>query len=235
MKEIASLIGTAIRDADGSRTAEVAAGVRELVGAHPAYPEPHARRLTDARVRRRPAHRGAGHLPDHARGADGGDPLPDDGRPPGAGRARHPDAAGRRRGHVPRGGRRHPRGHPAAGAAADLRRLADLRRPGRRRADLPARRARRQVGPGRAHQADRPDRRGRRHGAARRPAGVPVPAGRRHRHDLARPRHRRAADDPADRPHGQRAELHRRPRRAGRGGLGDRRAGLLRLQLPPRA
>ena len=30
----------AIRDADGSRVAEVAAGVRELVGAHPAYPEP---------------------------------------------------------------------------------------------------------------------------------------------------------------------------------------------------
>ncbi len=41
MKTVASLIGTAIRDADGSRTAEVAAGVRELVGAHPAYPEPH--------------------------------------------------------------------------------------------------------------------------------------------------------------------------------------------------
>jgi glycine hydroxymethyltransferase len=40
MKEIASLIGTAIRDADGSRTAEVAASVRELVTAHPAYPEP---------------------------------------------------------------------------------------------------------------------------------------------------------------------------------------------------
>jgi glycine hydroxymethyltransferase len=40
MKEIASLIGTAIRDADGSRTAEVAAGVRDLVSAHPAYPEP---------------------------------------------------------------------------------------------------------------------------------------------------------------------------------------------------
>jgi glycine hydroxymethyltransferase len=40
MKSIASLIGTAIRDADGSRTAEVAAGVRELVGAHLAYPEP---------------------------------------------------------------------------------------------------------------------------------------------------------------------------------------------------
>jgi glycine hydroxymethyltransferase len=40
MKEIASLIGTAIRDADGSRTAEVAAGVRDLVTAHPAYPEP---------------------------------------------------------------------------------------------------------------------------------------------------------------------------------------------------
>ncbi|MGY1720836.1 MULTISPECIES: serine hydroxymethyltransferase [unclassified Blastococcus] len=40
MKSIASLIGAAIRDADGSRTAEVAAGVRELVGAHPAYPHP---------------------------------------------------------------------------------------------------------------------------------------------------------------------------------------------------
>jgi glycine hydroxymethyltransferase len=40
MKAIASLIGTAIRDADGSRTAEVAAAVRGLVGAHPAYPEP---------------------------------------------------------------------------------------------------------------------------------------------------------------------------------------------------
>jgi len=43
MKSIASLIGTAIRDADGSRTAEVTAGVRELVGAHPAYPEPASR------------------------------------------------------------------------------------------------------------------------------------------------------------------------------------------------
>src|SRR5438067_1964319 len=42
MKEIASLIGTAIRDADGSRTAEVAAAVRELVTAHPAYPRPAA-------------------------------------------------------------------------------------------------------------------------------------------------------------------------------------------------
>ena len=40
MKGIASLIGTAIRDADGSRSAEVSAAVRELVGAHPAYPEP---------------------------------------------------------------------------------------------------------------------------------------------------------------------------------------------------
>jgi glycine hydroxymethyltransferase len=38
MKEIASLIGTAIRDADGSRSAEVNTAVRELVGAHPAYP-----------------------------------------------------------------------------------------------------------------------------------------------------------------------------------------------------
>ena len=41
MKEIASRIGTAIRDADGSRSGEVSAAVRELVGAHPAYPEPH--------------------------------------------------------------------------------------------------------------------------------------------------------------------------------------------------
>ena len=40
LRENASLIGTAIRDAEGSRTAEVAAGVRDLVGAHPAYPEP---------------------------------------------------------------------------------------------------------------------------------------------------------------------------------------------------
>src|SRR3954470_20920411 len=40
MKSIAALIGTAIRDADGSRTAEVAAGVRDLVAAHPAYPAP---------------------------------------------------------------------------------------------------------------------------------------------------------------------------------------------------
>jgi len=40
MKEIASFIGTAIRDTDGSRSAEVHAAVRELVGAHPAYLEP---------------------------------------------------------------------------------------------------------------------------------------------------------------------------------------------------
>jgi len=43
MKAVASLIGTAVRDADGSRTAEVAAGVRDLVGAHPAYPAPSRR------------------------------------------------------------------------------------------------------------------------------------------------------------------------------------------------
>src|SRR4051794_12979305 len=35
-----SLLGTAIRDADGSRTVEVSTGVRQLVGAHPAYPHP---------------------------------------------------------------------------------------------------------------------------------------------------------------------------------------------------
>jgi glycine hydroxymethyltransferase len=40
MKTVASLIGTAIRDASGAKTAEVAAAVRELVGAHPAYPTP---------------------------------------------------------------------------------------------------------------------------------------------------------------------------------------------------
>jgi glycine hydroxymethyltransferase len=40
MQSIASLIGAAIRDADGSRTAEIAAGVRALVDAHPAYPDP---------------------------------------------------------------------------------------------------------------------------------------------------------------------------------------------------
>jgi glycine hydroxymethyltransferase len=40
MKSIAALIGTAIRDAEGARTGEVAAGVRDLVAAHPAYPEP---------------------------------------------------------------------------------------------------------------------------------------------------------------------------------------------------
>src|SRR3712207_3697501 len=38
-RAIASLSGVAIRDADGSRAAEVSAGFRELVGAHPAYPE----------------------------------------------------------------------------------------------------------------------------------------------------------------------------------------------------
>jgi glycine hydroxymethyltransferase len=48
MKEIASLIGTAIRDDDGSRTADVAEGVRQLVGAHPAYPEPASARTQPA-------------------------------------------------------------------------------------------------------------------------------------------------------------------------------------------
>ena len=66
--------------------------------------------------------------------------LPDDGGPAGSGRARDPDPAGRRRGHVPGGGRGDPGGHPAAGAAPHVRRLADLRRARRRRADLPARR-----------------------------------------------------------------------------------------------
>ncbi len=38
MKEIASLIGRAVRDADGSVAADVAAGVAALVARHPAYP-----------------------------------------------------------------------------------------------------------------------------------------------------------------------------------------------------
>jgi glycine hydroxymethyltransferase len=40
MKEIASLIGRAVRDADGSSTAEVLAGVAALVGRRPAYSRP---------------------------------------------------------------------------------------------------------------------------------------------------------------------------------------------------
>ena len=40
MKEIAGLIGRAVRDADGTAAAEIAAGVGALVGAHPAYPRP---------------------------------------------------------------------------------------------------------------------------------------------------------------------------------------------------
>jgi glycine hydroxymethyltransferase len=40
MKEIAGLIGRAVRDADGSAAADIAAGVGALVGAHPAYPRP---------------------------------------------------------------------------------------------------------------------------------------------------------------------------------------------------
>jgi glycine hydroxymethyltransferase len=38
MKEIAGLIGRAVRDADGSAAAEIRAGVDALVAAHPAYP-----------------------------------------------------------------------------------------------------------------------------------------------------------------------------------------------------
>ena len=38
MKEIASLIGRAVRDADGSDAAAIAAGVGDLVTRHPAYP-----------------------------------------------------------------------------------------------------------------------------------------------------------------------------------------------------
>ena len=38
MKEVASLLARAVGDADGSATDEVAAGVRALVDAHPAYP-----------------------------------------------------------------------------------------------------------------------------------------------------------------------------------------------------
>jgi glycine hydroxymethyltransferase len=38
MKEIASLIGRAVRDPDGSATSSVAAEVAEIVARHPAYP-----------------------------------------------------------------------------------------------------------------------------------------------------------------------------------------------------
>jgi glycine hydroxymethyltransferase len=38
MKEVATLIGRAVRDGDGSATAEVGAAVGALVRAHPAYP-----------------------------------------------------------------------------------------------------------------------------------------------------------------------------------------------------
>ncbi|MDX6226263.1 MAG: glycine hydroxymethyltransferase [Frankiales bacterium] len=40
MKEVAAFIGRAVRDADGSAAAEVAAGVSALVARHPAYPRP---------------------------------------------------------------------------------------------------------------------------------------------------------------------------------------------------
>ena len=38
MKEVATLIGRAVRDADGSAAAEVAEAVTALVSRHPAYP-----------------------------------------------------------------------------------------------------------------------------------------------------------------------------------------------------
>ncbi len=40
MKEVSSLIGRAVRDADGSATRDVAAAVGALVARHPAYPRP---------------------------------------------------------------------------------------------------------------------------------------------------------------------------------------------------
>ena len=40
MKEVAGLIGRAVRDADGAAAAEIAAGVAALVARHPAYPRP---------------------------------------------------------------------------------------------------------------------------------------------------------------------------------------------------
>jgi glycine hydroxymethyltransferase len=38
MKEVAGLIGRAVRDSDGSQAADIAAAVLALVSAHPAYP-----------------------------------------------------------------------------------------------------------------------------------------------------------------------------------------------------
>jgi glycine hydroxymethyltransferase len=40
MKEVADLVGRAVRDGDGSATGSVRRGVRSLVGRYPAYPRP---------------------------------------------------------------------------------------------------------------------------------------------------------------------------------------------------
>ena len=148
MKEIASLIGTAIRDADGSRTAEVAAGVRELVGAAPGVPRARSApadrmreyavvllaaalvtflatpvvRMVAIRFRMMAAPRDRDvHV------------IP---TPRGGGVAMYLGVAAGGAG-----------GHPAARPAAHLRAHSQtVRRPGRRRADLPARRARRPAG-----------------------------------------------------------------------------------------
>jgi hypothetical protein len=40
MKEVSTLIGRAVRDADGSSAAEIAEAVAALVAQHPAYPVP---------------------------------------------------------------------------------------------------------------------------------------------------------------------------------------------------
>ena len=121
---------------------------------------------------------------------------------------------------------------PAAAGAAP-RSFALLRR--RRPCSSPAGSScllgvrRRPLGARRAHQAGRAGRRGRRDGAAR-PAAADAHAARASARSSLGPEGVPAhgAAGPA---HGQRDQLHRRPRRAGRRRGGDRRAGLLRLLL----
>ena len=165
MKEVAALIGRAVRDPT-ARPTEVAAGVRALVEAHPAYPQGLSR--PGARVRAGLLHRRGGDLPADPGRAGAGAAL-GRGRPAARpGRARHPDPAAGRAGHVRRDGGRAAGGEPDADPAADVPdRLGDHRGARRRRDHLPARRAGRPLGARLAHQARRPGLRRRRHGAAR--------------------------------------------------------------------
>ena len=170
-------------------------GSATLVGAHPAYPEPRAAAalirvreyavvlLTAALVTflATPVVRMARH------------PAADDGRPRGTGTCTSSRPRGAAASPCTWGWPRRSWSPPSCRSLHrtfdDSQTVGVLVAGGR---DLPARRARRPLGPRRAHQAGRPDRRGRRDGALRRPAAVPVPAGRRHRHADPRAVGRRA-------------------------------------------